>query len=554
MIKQTFCLSSRRSLLAFLFPVSGIMLAVFGLLITAPIVLPKANAEETRSGGSLVITTSGDEINVDPVKRLNIGKSTITITADSATGYELFISTDEQNMYLDGDSTNTNHKISPTSGTYESPVAIYSESSPVWGYAIAGLNNFNSSYNISSPSSASRFAAVPTTDQLIASTESAITTDSVDVYYGVKNNDELLAGDYSTTVIYTAIGTAEPPVAKAILSANNSLDFRYDNLTYTQNQAYTDVQNNSTTISRVWNVPANAASETDIPWRDNWSITTVNFDSSFQNFKPTSIAYWFYRLQGAEQYNGIDTYLNTSEVTNMSYAFYRASYSKSMNIDVSGWDTSKVTNMSHTFENAHGYGYDNVSWTVGNLGYVDASHPGWDTSNVTDMSHMFDNAGYKAVTWSIGDISSWNTEKVTDMSYMFRNAGYTTSSWNPGDISKWDVGEVKNMSYMFSGAGYNATAWDVGNLGYVDNNHLGWDTKNVENMSSMFENTSKKDTDWTIGNIGSWNVGKVKNMSAMFKKTAGATMASWTVGDLGGWDVSKVEDMSFMFYEAGLES
>ena len=43
-------------------------------------------------------------------------------------------------------------------------------------------------------------------------------------------------------------------------------------------------------------------------------------------------------------------------------------------------------------------------------------------------------------------------------------------------------------------------------------------------------------------------------MSAMFKKTAGATMASWTVGDLGGWDVSKVEDMSFMFYEAGLES
>ena len=51
------------------------------------------------------------------------------------------------------------------------------------------------------------------------------------------------------------------------------------------------------------------------------------------------------------------------------------------------------------------------------------------------MSSMFNQSGYRATTWSVGDLSNWNVANVTNMNMMFYCAGYTATSWSVGDIS-----------------------------------------------------------------------------------------------------------------------
>lgn len=76
-------------------------------------------------------------------------------------------------------------------------------------------------------------------------------------------------------------------------------------------------------------------------------VTTVKFDGSFADVKPTSIAYWF---AGAENLKNIINPENlvTDNVTSMSHTFYGC---KSLeNIDLSKFVTANVTNMSHMFD------------------------------------------------------------------------------------------------------------------------------------------------------------------------------------------------------------
>ena len=161
-----FCLSSYRVPMTFFFFFFIFILVIFGVLSLSPIVIPGVNAEGIVASDSIAITAPDIDLDINPANRLTVGKNTVSISASPASGYELYISTTEQNMYLDGDNTDT-RKISPTTGTYESPAAIYSESSPAWGYAVAGLDNFSPNYSTTNPSSSSKFAAVPTTEQLI---------------------------------------------------------------------------------------------------------------------------------------------------------------------------------------------------------------------------------------------------------------------------------------------------------------------------------------------------------------------------------------------------
>lgn len=84
-----------------------------------------------------------------------------------------------------------------------------------------------------------------------------------------------------------------------------------------------------------------------IGWYDNWgNITTVIFDASFANVRPTTMMEWFHNCDKLTEIQGIEN-LNTSEVTNMSTMFLGCSSLTS--IDLSHFDTNKVTSMSYMF-------------------------------------------------------------------------------------------------------------------------------------------------------------------------------------------------------------
>lgn len=70
---------------------------------------------------------------------------------------------------------------------------------------------------------------------------------------------------------------------------------------------------------------------------------------------------------------------------------------------------------------------------------------------------MFSYAGYKASSWSIGDLSNWKTSKVESMEMMFARVASKATSFNL-NLSGWDVTKVKTLLYMFFYAGEYATS------------------------------------------------------------------------------------------------
>ena len=588
MQKQTFQIG-KSFIPGILFSACSAVLLLFAALIIASPVATTTNAtdEPDYADGLSLVTSQVIEATIRPedTGTLSIIKDTIVGATNSQYGYEVYISTNSDtvnDIYLNGNSENneTTQKILATSGTYAAPAALDLTNGATWGYAVAGLDNFDANYNEFSPAAASKFAAVPTSDskQLIHSNSSAISDDTLDIYYGINADANLEPGVYKTEILYTAVPIIPPLTAKAILGDNGNLNFIYDRNTYTIGEEYTD-NIGTTEIVDVFDVPTNSIDEESQPdWMGNYEIISANFAPSFYNFEPTGTAYWFCAIEYLGYISNIE-YLNTGNVTTMAHMFdLTGTHAATWDIgDLGGWDVSKVEDMSYMFNSAgddaatwdigdigkwnvgnvktmenmfSGAGYGATTWNIGNLGYIDADHPGWDTSSVIEMECMFDQAGYNATTWDIGNIGSWDVSSVEDMQLMFEFAGESATTWNIGDISSWDVSNVKSMYMMFFDAGHYATTWNIGNLGYIDNDHPGWDVSNVTTMSYMFNSAGKNATTWNIGDIGSWDVSNVTDMSCMFAH-AGYNAATWDIGDIGNWDVSSVEDMSNMYYEAG---
>ena len=89
-------------------------------------------------------------------------------------------------------------------------------------------------------------------------------------------------------------------------------------------------------------------------WNDaNWpedtrnSVTKVVFDASFQDYEPTSCAYWFYEFKNLTEISGIKENLNTANVTDMSFMF--SGCSSLTTLDVSNFNTANVTDMGYMF-------------------------------------------------------------------------------------------------------------------------------------------------------------------------------------------------------------
>ncbi len=153
---------------------------------------------------------------------------------------------------------------------------------------------------------------------------------------------------------------------------------------------------------------------------ENPNFTTVVFDNSFKNARPTTCAFWFAGFENLTKIKGIEN-LNTSKVTDMSRMFGYCESLKS--IDVSNFDTSNVTNISTMFAYCK------------SLTSLDVCK--FNTSKVTDMSRMFANCPnlktiYAGAGWIIG--------KDTDSEEMFENstklAGGKKTKYNPDATDK----------------------------------------------------------------------------------------------------------------------
>ena len=287
----------------------------------------------------------------------------------------------------------------------------------------------------------------------------------------------------------------------------------------------------------------------------NKTTTQAVITPSFKDFRPTTTAKWFYKLEALTQITGMEN-LNTEEVTDMSSMFDGCKVLTQLN--VTKFDTKKVTNMSYMFYDCSAltkldvskFDTKNVTKMSGMfydcsvLTKLDVSK--FDTKNVTDMNAMF--AGCKALTQL--DVSKFDTKNVTHMSYMFSDCKALTQL----DVTKFDTKNVTNMSNMFSGcealSQLDVTKFDtkkVTDMSYMffncstltQLNVTKFDTKNVTDMNAMFYNCSAL-TQLDVTKFDTKNVTDMRNMFS------GCEALSQL--DVTKFDTKKVTDMSYMFF------
>lgn len=178
-------------------------------------------------------------------------------------------------------------------------------------------------------------------------------------------------------------------------STNKTLTFYYDNLKQTRS-------------GKVYSLVGPQ-------WYDDYTdpmktqCQHVVFDSSFADFYPTSLAYWFYGFNALKNYSAYEKIpaikgmenLNTSEVTTMQSMFDSSNIGPG-DVDFSLFDTRKVTNMMSMFFNCT------------NIYSLDLST--FDTQNVTRTGSMFYNCKNLATIY-VDD--TWTMDKVSGSFMMF---------------------------------------------------------------------------------------------------------------------------------------
>ncbi|MCQ2049687.1 MAG: hypothetical protein MJZ22_01590 [Candidatus Saccharibacteria bacterium] len=217
MQKQRFRLRNN-FILNILFSFSSFVLALFGFLA----VLPPASEPEVSAiidGEQFALTVTNSEainLEINPTESgsIAVAKDTIVANTNSPAGYKLYVSTDSEtsnNIHLNGRESNDTEdkKIVAASGTFNAPAALEQNESS-WGFALAGVNGFDSSYDIANPSPSAKFAAVPekNNEQLIHDHTGRATDDQTEIYFAAKANTSIASGNYQTTILYTTLSEA----------------------------------------------------------------------------------------------------------------------------------------------------------------------------------------------------------------------------------------------------------------------------------------------------------------------------------------------------------
>lgn len=218
------------------------------------------------------------------------------------------------------------------------------------------------------------------------------------------------------------------------------------------------------------------------------SVTSVTFDPSMADYRPTTCRHWFYLFQALESISGME-YVNTADVTDMSGMF--SSCNKLQKLDLSTLNTADVTDMSSMFSSCNALQELDLS-TLNTAGVTDMSYmfsrcynltdlnvKSFNTAGVTDMSYMFAHCNsLKSL-----DLSSFNTAKVTNMKYMFSDDQVLASIYVGKDFT---TARVTNANYMFykCDALPNFTANDIDQTNANDTYGTGYFYRNVGTMGS----------------------------------------------------------------------
>lgn len=154
-----------------------------------------------------LMTNGTVDLGVEPTESgvYTIDRDIVEVTTNNPFGYQLLIETEseEENGLVGSSAT-----IPATSGTAGSPSVL---SGNQWGLRIDGQGGFGSGPTsaINSQSSSSlTFAGIPMqgNPMLIATyAESALEGFAYDVWYGIRADTSVPSGEYTATVVYTAV-------------------------------------------------------------------------------------------------------------------------------------------------------------------------------------------------------------------------------------------------------------------------------------------------------------------------------------------------------------
>lgn len=261
-------------------------------------------------------------------------------------------------------------------------------------------------------------------------------------------------------------------------------------------------------------------------WHDQAAnVTKVTFNSSFQNYRPTSCAYWFADMTNltsilmASVVN-MTSFLNTAEVTTMRAMFYNCT--KLTDIEAYRLNTGKVEDMSSMFRDCIGLTSLNLlDHKVG--GKVGTITSLFKTNNVKTMSSMF--SGCQNLTKINFDALHFNTSNVETMRLMFNGC----RSFTTLDLSHFKTSKVTDMTGMFQSCS-----------GLQTLNLTGFDTSNVKAFEMMFYLCSNLST---LNGISGFNTANATGFRQMF-----AFCESLTSLDVSHFNTSKAENMNFMMY------
>ena len=303
-----------------------------------------------------------------------------------------------------------------------------------------------------------------------------------------------------------------------------------------QNQMYTELSSGTLTF-KYGEKPTGGEGITvyDIPdasYSPDWnsqasSITTVVFDESFKDARPTTCYSWFYGCTSLTTINGIEN-LNTEDVEDMRYMFYNCSLLSTL--DLSGFNTAQVLQMDFMF-----YGCSNLK-TI----YVSSN---FTTYAVTSSSDMFTGCT------SLAGALKYDSSK-TDANYANTIDGYFSIK---GYVVYTDANYT--LTFMYGEkptGGEGITVYDIPDYTCTP----GWSSQ-ASSITTVVFDESFKDArpttcyGWfdgctsltTINGIENLNTEDVTDMDYMFRNCS-----SLSTLDLSGFNTAKVEYMEMMFF------
>lgn len=203
------------------------------------------------------------------------------------------------------------------------------------------------------------------------------------------------------------------------------------------------------------------------PYRS--TVTTVKFDASFANARPTDMVSWFAGFAQLTSVTGLAN-VNTSEVTSLNRLFYGCS--KLTTLDLSGFQTSKVTNMGEMFSGCSALTTVKVA-------------TGWSTAAVTASSGMF-----QGCTNIMGSAGTTFDSSHIDRTYARIDRGTSAPGYLSAEIEAYAYLTGGSLIFYYDGLRLTrvGTTYVVKNSSSVD---PGWvtDGKNATVQHVYFDNS-----------------------------------------------------------------